>query len=249
MSNRSASKLRARAVLGVVALVAAWQLCICGQAVAQGPPTVTVGTPTIKGDYVNLSGTIVSGDNCAIGIGDCPARYIISAPPLPPQAGVTLVPMFWSNMSSPQQFPLAADMRAIRSQLKLPPTTTQWTVTLQAQYGGSLVQDSTVQTFTWPAGTLSVSHIQLLRADAPELAYRLSTGRTEFRSAVSTVTIRTSRGQRLGTFRAAAEPGQNLVAVPRRLARRLIRGVAYRITMSARDEFGRSTQKSALSVL
>ena len=238
-----------RPVLHLSALLVVFVLGICAPAAAQGPPTVTVDTPSVKGDFVNLSGTIVSPDNCQIGVGTgCPARYIISAAPLPPTAGVQLVPLFWSNQSSPQQLPLAADMRAVRTQLGVPPTTTEYTVVLMAQYSG-LVAYSSPQTFTWPAGTLSVSNVKLLRADAPTLAYRLRTGRTPFRSALSTITIRTPAGRRLGSFHDASEPGQNLVRVPRRLARRLVPGERYRVTLRTRDEFGRAAHGSALARL
>jgi hypothetical protein len=238
-----------RVTLGLAATLAAFQFGV-GQAGAQGGPTVTVGTPTVQGDYVNLTGTITSPDNCQIGSGTgCPAAYIIAAAPLPPDAGPTLVPLFWSNESSPQQLPMAANMRAIRKQLGIPPTTTKWTVVLEAQWGGVSPTYSAPQTFTWPAGTLSLTKINLLRADAPQLAYRLSTGPTLSRSAVSTVTIRTFAGRRLGSFRDSSEPGQNLVAIPRRLARRMVPGVRYRVSIGARDEFGRRARRSAVAIL
>jgi hypothetical protein len=238
-----------RPVLKLSALLVVFVLGICGPAAAQGPPTVTADVPSVKGDYVNLSGTIVSPDNCQIGTGTgCPARYIISAPPLPPTAGVQLVPLFWSNQTAAQQLPMAADMRAVRSQLGVPSTTTKYTVVLMAQYSG-LVAYSSPQTFTWPAGTLSISNVKLLRADAPTLAYRLDTGHTPFRSARSIITIRTPAGRRVGSFRDSSEPGQNLVRIPRRIARRLLVGKHYRITLRARDEFGRAAHGSALARL
>jgi hypothetical protein len=228
-------------------------VCLFGlpaSAVAQGPPTVTIGTPTVNGNYVNLSGTIASPDNCQIGLGTgCPAQYIISASPLPPTAGVTLVPLFWSNQTPLQQLALAANMRTIRSQLAVPPTTTTFTVLLRVQYGDNTVVDSSVQTFTWPGGKLSLGRVQLLRANAPEVAYRLGTGRTAFHSAVSTITIRTAAGKRLGSFRDVSEPGQNLVRVPTRLASLLIPSVSYRITLRSRDDLGRRARKTALAVL
>jgi hypothetical protein len=240
---------RVRTTLGLAVALVAFQLGV-GQADAQGGPTVTVGTPTVQGDYVNLTGTITSPDNCQIGTGTgCPAAFIIAAAPIPPDAGPTLVPLFWSNESAPQPLSMAANMRTIRKQLGIPPTTTTWTVVLEAQWGGLSPTYSAPQTFTWPAGTLSLSKINLLRADAPTLAYRLSTGATDFRSAVSTVTIRTFGGRRLGSFRDSSEPGQNLVRIPHRLARKMQPGVRYRVSMRARDEFGRRARRSAVAIL
>src|SRR3954470_24111612 len=106
-------------------------LAAAGPAAAQGPPAVTTGPATVDGDYVTLSGSIASPDDCALGA-SCPANYVISAAPLPPTAGYLAGSLFWSNLPQPQQLPLIVNMRAVTKAFDFPPNTTTYTVVLGA---------------------------------------------------------------------------------------------------------------------
>jgi hypothetical protein len=223
----------------------AGMLGLAGPVAAQGPPAVTTGPPTVDGDYVNLSGSISSSDNCALGT-SCPGQYVISAAPLPPTAGYLAGSLFWTNSAQPQQLPLIINMRSIRKAFTFPPNTTTYTVVLAATYAPSQVAYGSAQTFTWPSGQLSLGSVDLLGAESPRLAYRLNPGRTPFRSAAVTATISSPSGQRLGSFRDRAEPGQNLARPPSRLASRLQPGSRYRVALRASDEFNRKARRSGV---
>jgi hypothetical protein len=242
MSDRKGPTRHAVAAVLVICMVAP-----AAPASAQGPPSTSLAPPVVDGDYVNLSATITSTDNCQNLGGDCQATYIISTPPLPPTAGIAVGSLFWANEAQPQKLPFTQNMRAVRSILS--PSTSTYTVVLAAQYAGATITYSSPQTFTWPAGSLSVTSVKLLGSRSRRVAYRLRSGKTPFRSAIATVTIRTAHGKRLGSFRVHAEPGQNLARLPRLLARRLAAGVHYRITLRVRDEFGRTARTSSLALL
>lgn len=244
IKRSSGSRIRTLCLAVAVALSAA--LAGAAPAAAQGPPTVSVGQPVVDGDYVSFAGTITSPDNCLTQ--GCPASYIISAFPLPPTAGFAVGSLFWGNQVQPQQLPLTVNMRQVTKQFTFPPNTTTYTVVLAAQYAGSSTAYSPPVTFTWPAGSLSLTNVKLVGA-RPRLAYRLRTGPTQFRSAAVTVTIRTPSGKRVGSFVDSSEPGQNLASVPKRLARRMTAGARYRIALRARDEFGRTARKSTVAPL
>lgn len=222
--------------------------CLLGAAApaaAQGPPSVTTGAPTVDGDYVTLSGSIGSSDNCVIGNG-CPAWYIISAAPLPPTAGYNAGWLLWINAAQPQPLPFIVNMRSVREAFTFPPQTTTYTVALAAEYQPSGVEYGDAQTFTWPAGQLSLGSVDLVGGRSPRLAYGLRTGKTPFRSASVTATISTTAGRQLGSFRDRAEPGQNLARPPARLAARLEPGARYRVALRARDEFDRRARRSGV---
>ena len=228
-----------------LAVTLAFALGFAAPAAAQGPPSVTTGPATVDGDYATLTGSILSTDNCLLGM-SCPGNYIVSAAPLPPTAGYSAGSLFWTNQAEPQQLPLIVNMRAIRKAFTFPPNTTTYTVVLAGQYAPSQVAYGSAQTFTWPAGRLALRQLDLLGASSPRLAYRLDTGATPFRSAKVTATIRSLGGQRLGSFQDSAEPGQNLAKPPSRLARRLQPGSRYRVSLRARDEFKRTASRSGV---
>lgn len=208
-------------------------------------PTVTTGPATVDGNYVNFTGTITSNNGCAF-VG-CPAYYIIQKQGLPPNGGIGEGTLFWSdNSTGPQSLPLTVNMTSVVNQF---PFTTTFTVVLAAEYATGQFVYGAPQTFTWPAGRLSVAGVKLLAARAPRVAFRLRFGKTQFRSATVTITLRTSGGALLGSFRASAEPGQNLVQLPKRLARKLTAGVPYRVKLHARDNLCRAATGSTLAQL
>jgi hypothetical protein len=227
-----------------LAAILACTLAGAGPAAAQGPPTVTTGPATVDGDYVTLSGSIASPDDCALG-DSCPANYVISAAPLPPTAGYIAGSLFWSNLPQPQPLPLIVNMRTVTKAFEFPPDTTTYTAVLAAAWAPSQVAYGSSQTFTWPAGQLRLAGVDLLAGSA-RLAYRLAPGGTPFRSGTVTASLRSLGGRRLGSFRDDAEPGQNLASVPRRLAKRLRHGARYRVALRARDEFGRRARSSGV---
>lgn len=231
------------AVLATVVLAA--------PAAAQGPPTVSTGPVAVNGDYVSLSGTITSPENCVVPVGQfggCPAYYIIS-PAAFPKAGPPVGSLYWNNQAATQSLPLIFNMRALQRQVPFLRGQTKFTAILVADYAGPSFVYGNEQTFTWPQGTLSLSGVKLLAAGVPRIAYRLRAGKTAFESATVTITLRTPGGKRLGSFRHAAEPGQNLARLPQRLARKLTAGLHYRITLKGRDDLGRTVHRSVLARL
>jgi hypothetical protein len=216
-------------------------LAAAGPAAAQGPPAVSTGSPTVDGDYVTLSGSVTSTDDCALLGNNCPANYVISAAPLPPTAGYVTGSLYWSNQPQPQSMPLIINMRTVTQAFKFPRGATTYTVALGAVWAPSQVVYGSTQTFTWPAGRLRLAGVDLLPGSA-RLAYRLAPGRTAFRSGSVKATVRSLGGRRLGSLRDHAEPGQNLVSLPPRLAKRLVHGSRYRVGLRARDDFGRTAR-------
>ena len=229
--------------LAPLAAILACSLAAAGPAAAQGPPAVTTGSATVDGDYVTLSGSVTSPDDCAFLGNNCPANYVISAAPLPPTAGYVTGSLYWSNQPQPQPLPLIVNMRTVTEAFEFPPETTTYILVLGAAWAPSQVAYGSAQTFTWPAGQLRLTDVDLLAGSA-RLAYRLAPGGTPFRSGTVTASLRSLGGRRLGGFRDDAEPGQNLASLPRRLAKRLRHGARYRVALRARDEFGRRTRSS-----
>jgi hypothetical protein len=211
---------------------------------AQGPPKVVAGLPVVKGDYVSFTAVVNSPDNCVLG-GGCPAQFILSAPPLPPSAGLSIGSLYWTNLDHSQELQYIVNMRAARQIFQFPPNTSRYTVVLSAEYAPSSVAYSQPQTFTWPAGGLTISKVDLMGAESPRLVYRADAAKTPFKSGRVTATISRLGGARLGTFRTRAELGQNVARPPRRLARRLRPGARYRVDIRLRDEFGRTARRSS----